>query len=94
MRALRAVVGFFLDLLQVVLQEVGSLIIALIRAMGQGLRNVVTGIFSSPVGIGALVFLAGYGVYVTRDQEAGAMLGLLGLLIAFIPALRRKKGKR
>ena len=92
-RTARALGGFILRFLQVILRGLGDALVASVEAAFRGLGNLISRFFSSPFGLGVLVFLAGYGVFLSRDQKTGAILGLLGIIIAFFP-LARKKSKK
>lgn len=92
-RLARALGNFILRLLRVALREVGKFLVALIEATLRGLGNLVVRFLSSPFGIGFMVFLAGYGVYLYHDRDTGVGLGLLGIIIAFSPLVRKRNKK-
>ena len=69
------------------------LLSSLIGALFQGITNAVSMFVSSPLGIGVLIFGAGWLVFAYRDQDTGAMIAVLGILIAFLQMFRRKRRK-
>jgi len=71
-----------------------NLVASLIEATFRGIVQTASAFVSSRFGQGALVFGAGWWLYANNPaSEAGPLLGLVGILIAFW-SLRPKKSKK